>query len=167
MITTYNIVTPPELKASTEQYLQSDPAAKQIAEIEESIKNKKNEVYDLESELITIKKKRPEVRIEYRKSIMWCLEIDWKHPFYFLKNKESLVNCVQYKYKIKLSSPQNNAFGSVLSSLFKESKIGRVKHLGVYYYGLTCMFEKDEKGYFTILKDEYEAGIDNLHQVNL
>lgn len=157
----------PQLKESVNEYLQHDTAAKEIAEIEETISLKKDEIIDLESQLLALQKRRPEISIEYRKSIMWCLEVDAGSRHYFLKSKEGLVKCVQFKHKAKLTAKQNNAFGSVLSILFKDGKIGRIEHFGMYFYGLPEMFEKDNDGLFTILNKKYSAYLPDLKQVSV
>jgi hypothetical protein len=155
-----------KVKESVDQYLQSHPEVRRIAEIEEQIHNKKMELIDLEVELTSLQKKRPEIQIEYRRSIMWCLEIDADNPHYFLKSKEGLVKCVEYKHKIKLTAKQNNSFGGILSGMFKDRLIGRITHFNMFFYGLTSLFEKDDEGNFTILKKKYEKNLPVLKQVN-
>jgi hypothetical protein len=156
-----------ELKIYVDEYLQSDPEAKLIADISEEVKAKSDELIELKAKLQVLEQKRPEISIPYRESIMWCLNVDSTNPYYFLKSKEGLVKCVQYKHKAKLTHKQNNAFGSVLSMLFKEGKIGRITHFDMFFYGLPNMFEKDEFGLLTILKEEYKIHVHQLKQVNI
>lgn len=154
-----------EIKKSVEPYLKNDPVARTIANMEEKIAEKKDELIDLEIQLDAIQKRRPEVAIEYRKSIMWCLEIDSKSPYYFLKSKEGLVRCIEYKHKIKVTPQQNSAIGAVLSTLFKDGLIGRISHSGMFFYGLPTMFYEDKAGQLTILRNDYAGYVEDLRQV--
>jgi hypothetical protein len=162
-----NVGISTELKQAVDKYLENDPNAKTIAEAEQKVIDMRNALIDQESELEALKKKRPEVTIKYRDSINWCLEIDADNPFYFLKSKEGLVKCVEYKNKTKLTPSQNNSFGGILSTMFKEGLIGRIMYTDVYFYGLKSMFEKDEKGFLTKLKKKYEKNVPDLKQVNV
>jgi hypothetical protein len=154
-----------EIKKSVQKFLQSDPNAKRIAEIEEQIGNKRSEMVKLQADLFILQNNRLDINLEYRKSIMWCLEIDAHNKLYFLKNKESLVKCSEYKHKIKLTPKQNSSYGATLSIMFKEKLVGRVIHSGVYYYGLPKFFDKNEDGLFTELKDDYVKRLPHLKNV--
>lgn len=156
-----------KIKESVEEYLLLHPDAKQIADIEQQIDTKKNEIIELEATLSILQKKRPEINLEYRKSVIWCLSIDSDNPYYFLKSKEGLVRCVEYKHKIKITPKQNNTFGGILSGMFREGLLGRITHFDVFFYGLPDMFEKDKEGNLTILKKKYEEKRPNLRHVNV
>lgn len=155
-----------KVRESVEQYLQLHPEAREIADLEKQIHEKKMELIDLEGQLGILQKKRPEISIEYRKSIIWCLSVDAENPYYFLKSKEGLVKCVEYKHKIKLSAKQNNSFGGILSGMFKDGLIGRISHFDMYFYGLPDLFDNDDDGLLTILKNKYAKNISKLRHVN-
>lgn len=156
-----------KVKQSVNQYLQTHPEAKLIADIEDQIYYKKMEIIDLEARLTVLQRKRPEINLEYRKSIIWCLEIDVDSPRYFLKSKEGLVRCVEYKHKIKITAKQNNTFGGILSGMFKDGLVGRITHFDMYFYGLPQLFEKNDEGHYTLLKKKYEKNLPALRQVNI
>lgn len=155
------------VRISVDEYLQSHPDAKKISELEQQIRDKQIEIIDLEAELSKLQKKRPEINIEYRKSIIWCLTIDVENPFYFLKSKEGLVKCFEFKHKIKLTPKQNNSVGGILSGMFKDALVGRIVHDDMYFYGLPHLFEKDTDGKLSLLKKQYQKNIRLLRQVNV
>ncbi|WP_028787528.1 hypothetical protein [Terrimonas ferruginea] len=164
-----NISISPEMQKQVSDHLKNDPVAKEIADKELLLHQKKNELIELEGELSILKKKRPEIDLRYRESINWCLTIDSENPYYFLKSKEGLVRCVEYKHKYKLTQGQNSAFGAVLSTLFKENKVGRItpEHMDVFFYGLPEMFDEDKNGQLTILKKKYQKNVHKLRHVNV
>lgn len=156
-----------DVQASVAEYLQSHPDAKKIAELEQKIRHKQNEIIDLEAELSKLQKWRPEINLEYRKSIIWCLTIDAGNPYYFLKSKEGLVKCVEFKHKIKLTAKQNNSFGGILSGMYKDGLVGRIMHLDMYFYGLPELFERGGDGRYSKLKKKCEKDVPLLRQVNV
>lgn len=158
---------PHELINHVERYLNDDPQAKEIATLQTSIKQKRREVIEMESTLTVLEKTRPKISIPYRDSIMWCLQVDSTNPYYFLKSKQGLVKCVEYKHKAKLTTGQKNALGSVLSMMYNERKIGRISHFDMYFYGLPEMFEKDGENPLTELKEDYKQYVNQLRQVNV
>ena len=160
------ILVSDEIKQSVDAFLQAHPDAKQIAEVEKQILERKMEVIDLEASLTVLQRKRPEINIPYRSSILWCLDVDKNNPHYFLKSKEGLVKCVEYKYRIKLNAKQNNSFGGTLTIMFQNNLVGRIKYLDMYFYGLIDFFNKDKNGHFTILKKNHEKSLPLLRQVN-
>lgn len=156
-----------ELNKSVQEFLQQDSNAKKIAEIEQQLDKKRIEIFQLEADLSLATKMRPEVILEYRKSILWCLEVDAKSDYYFLKKKEGLVKCIEYKHKIKLTPKQNNSFGATLSFMFKEKAVGRTDLLDVFFYGVPSLFERDKDGLLTVLKSKYVKQLPYLRQITI
>lgn len=151
----------PGVKQSVNEILQTDPQLQEISNIEEAIHERQMEIIDLEAELDKLQKKRPTVNLEYRESVRWCLNADADNPSYFLKNKESLVRCIEYRHRIDVTPQQNNTIGSVLSSMYKAGLIGRTERSNSegFFYGIIKFFEKDSDGQYSILKKKYEKDL--------
>ena len=148
----------PDIIAATEKEIENDPIALQIDQISKEISEKESRIIDLQAQLFVIKSKRPVVKIKWRDSIKWCLEIDAANKIYFLKSGAGVYKCIAFKHKVDITSEIKNKINISLSSLFKEGTIGRIQYNGVFYYGLTKFFNDD----LITLKQQYVSDLHNV-----
>lgn len=160
-----NIGISQEIIEAKEEELQNDSMVHDILELEEKIDAEEKKVVLLKAELSYLKNKRAEsITIKWRESIMWCLSVDVKNPFYFIKSSVGVHKCIAYKHSIEITADIKNKIATTLSMMFKEQKhIGRIEHNGTFYYGLKELFEDD----YVTLKKEYRKKMKELKEVSI
>jgi hypothetical protein len=148
----------PEIKEATKIGFEADPVAKEIDAINNEISEKQRELYNLQDKLNRFKTERGDIKIPWRQSALWCLDVDKNNPHYFLKSASGVYKCVAYKNKVDITPDMKNKVAVTLAALYNADKIGRIYHCGNHYYGLLEFFKdgKDE------LKEEYKQQLVKL-----
>lgn len=149
-----NFTVSSETIAEAKRVLEDDQEAREIDSVENKLKALKLETARLEATSHHLKTERTNLYKKFRMPVINCVKIDANNNHYFLKNAVGVYNCVAFIAKIELTTEIRQKITITLSSLFKEKKIGRTLYKEVFYYGVTDFFEQDEKGLYTILKQE-------------
>ena len=146
-----------EIVEATIREVAYNPPVKEVIDISMAIAEKETELLKLKGQLAVAKMSMPSTNIKWRDSIRWCLDVDAQNKHYFVKNTASVYRCIAFKHGIDVTSDIRNKIATTLSSLYMEKEfVGRITHYNTLYYGVSTLFNKDENGFYSLLKPEYE-----------